>query len=66
MTYPPCILIHNPLPFQLAFHKDGIITKIIKLSCVSFAPYSRIFLVVIHRFPQPERQSEIEQRLYTV
>ena len=46
---------------------DAIITKIIKLSCVSFAPYSQIFLVVpVHRFPQPERQSEIEQRLYTV
>ena len=56
MTYPPCILIHNPLAFQLAVHKekihkclseikhDAIITKI-KLSSVSFAPHSRIFLV---------------------
>ena len=39
---------------------DNIITQI-KLSCVSFAPHSRIFLVV--GFPQPERQCEIEQRL---
>ena len=62
MTYPPCILIHNPLAFQLAVHKEKlrknsqmfignikqdakIITKI-KLSSVSFAPHSRIFLVV--------------------
>ena len=58
---PPCIVIHNPLAFQLAVHKeklrknsqmfignikhDAIITKI-KLSSVSFAPHSRIFLVV--------------------
>ena len=61
MTYPLCILIRNPLAFQLAVHKDklrknsqmfignikhdAIITKI-KLSSVSFAPHSRIFLVV--------------------
>ena len=24
MTYPPCILIHNPLAFKLAFHKEQI------------------------------------------
>ena len=40
--------------------QDTIIPKI-KLICVSFAPHSRIFLVV--GFPQPERQCEIEQRL---
>ena len=39
---------------------DAIITKI-KMSCISIGPHSRIFLVV-HRFPQPERRSEIEQR----
>ena len=49
----PCILIHNPLAFQLAFHKEKIhkcfleiLNTKIKLSCVSFAPHSRIFLVV--------------------
>ena len=53
MTYSPCILIHNPLAFQLAFHKEKIhkclleiLNTKIKLSCVSFAPHSRIFLVV--------------------
>ena len=40
---------------------DAIITKI-KLICVSFAPHSRIFLVVGSSIPKPERQSEIEQR----
>ena len=24
MTYPPCILIHNPLVFKLAFHEEQI------------------------------------------
>ena len=24
MTYPPCILIHNPLAFKLAFHDEQI------------------------------------------
>ena len=24
MTYPPCLLIHNPLAFKLAFHKEQI------------------------------------------
>ena len=54
MTYSPCILIHNPLAFQLGKNSqifignikhDAIITKI-KPSCVSLAPHSRIFLVV--------------------
>ena len=24
MTYPPCILIHNPLAFKLAAHEEQI------------------------------------------
>ena len=24
MTYPPCVLTHNPLAFKLAFHKEQI------------------------------------------
>ena len=59
MTYSPCILIHNPLAYQLAFHKEkihkclleiltnhhAIITKI-KLSYISYAPHLQISLVV--------------------
>ena len=47
MTYSPCILIHNPLAFQLAFRgnikHDAIITKI-ELSCVSFCATFTDFL----------------------
>ena len=32
MTYPPCILIHNPLAFKLAFHEEQIYLEIYKLA----------------------------------
>ena len=41
---------------------DATITKT-KLSCVSFAPHSRIFLDVGSSISRAERQFEIEQRL---
>jgi len=76
VTYSPCILIHNPLAFQLAFHKEKIhkclleilntTLQLLKLNWAAFLlrHIHGFSYLLVHRFSQPKRQFEIEQRLW--